>query len=407
MTLSFPITNVNLNRPRQPSLLRAIRAMRRSDWAGAALERDLSQAAQAIFGYHELNPSAMVLATTPTEYRDVLDAAGVTTHASEALRALGEGTSTFSGATALSIAPQYLTGEFAMPLVGAQVLRQMPEVNVIPVQSNVVEFPRQSAVGQAQTLAENTGATLSDFTPALGEIPIRKSIRLLLSSSELYEDADDPTTNGGSLIGRVGAEVLFQRAVAFELSAWLDQQELEGAGTGSLIKGIRNFSGLTTSSWVATTNGSTPGGDDIAAMLQDIFTANATPTALVMHPRTFFKIARLKDSTGNYIFLGLAAAATTDVVDYSKPRRVGSLWGASLWLTTSVPITDSQGSNNAATHILYGDFSKLWILARQGIELFFSPDYAMNADQWAIRATARETVAASQSAAFSVATGLI
>jgi HK97 family phage major capsid protein len=380
--------------------------MRLGDWAGASLERDLSEAAAGLFG-GEPGRHTLHLSTTPAEYRAVLDAADVTTNWSEALRALGEGTSTVAGATALSIAAEYLDGEFAMPLVGAQVLRAMPEVTVLPVTSNVAEFPRVSAVGSAQTLAENTGATLSDFTPLLGEVPIRKSIRLLLTSSELYADAGDPTSAGESSLGRVGAEALFQRALSFELAAWLDAQELEGAGTGSLIRGIRNLTGMTTSSWIAAPNGATPGGDDLALMLLDIFTANAVPTALVMHPRTFFKTARLKDTTGGWLFPALAAAASSDVLDYSKPRRVGSLWGASLWVTTSVPITETQGSSNIATHILYGDFSKLWILARQGIELFFSPEYAMNQDSWAIRATARETVIPSQPAAFSVATGIV
>jgi hypothetical protein len=405
VTLAFPA--VNLKRPRQPSLLRAVRATRLGDWTGASLERDLSQAAAGLFGAEGEGRHTVTLATTPAEYRAVLDAADVTTNGSEALRALGEGTSTVSGATALSAAAEYLVGEFATPLVGAQVLRAMPEVNVLPVAANVAEFPRVSAVGQAQTVAENTGATLSDFVPLLGEVAIRKSIRLLLTSSEVFADAADPTSRGESFLGPLGSEVLFQRALSFELGAWLDLAELEGTGTGSLIRGIRNFTGTTTSSWIAPTNGGTPGGDDLAAMIQDIFTANATPTALVMHPRTFFRIARLKDSTGAWLFPALAAAASSEVVDYSKPRRVGSLWGASLWVTTSVPITETQGSSNLATHILYGDFSKIWILARQGIELFFSPEYAMNQDAWVIRATARETVIPSQPLAFSVASGIV
>jgi HK97 family phage major capsid protein len=405
MTLSFPAPRVNLNRPRQPSLLRAVRAMRRGDWAGAALEHDLSQAAAEVLGHGRIGNHSIILATTPAEYLAVLEASRVTTRASDAIRAMGEGTSTVSAG--LWVAPEYLAGEFAMPLVGAQVLRQMPEVNIIPVGSNVAEFPRVSTVGTAQTLAENSAATASDFTPALGEVPIRKSVRLLLASGEVYADAGDPTTANVSSIGLIGAELLFQRALSFELGAWVDAQELEGPGTGSTIKGIRNLSGLTTSSWVAATNGSTPGGDDIAAMLQDIFTANACPTALVMHPRSFFRIARLKDTTGAWLFPALAAAAATDVVDYSKPRRVGAIWGSSMWVTTAIPINETQGSANAASHILYGDFSKLWILSRQGIELFFSPEFALNADEWAIRATVRETVVPSQPLAFSVATGLI
>jgi HK97 family phage major capsid protein len=394
-----PGANVNLNRPRSPSLLKAIRATQDGRWGGAGLERELSDTAAELFGYGSVNDHALIVATSPAEYLAVLDAAEVTTYRSPAIRALGEGTTSVgsvTGAGAL-VAPQFLVGEFALPLLGAQVLRQMPEVVIVPVTSPVAEQPSESAGGAAIAGTENTAITANDFTAALAEVRLRKASRLQVLSNELAGD-----------IGEPGVEVVLQRILAFEIAAWLDQQELEGAGTGVTIKGLRNMSGFTTSSWVAATNGSTPNGDDISSMVQDIFTANAYPTALIMHPRTFFKLARIKDTAGNYVFPGLvAAAASVGVEDFSRPRRVGSLFGAAIWLTTSIPVTEVQGSSNAATHIIYGDFSKLLILVRQGIELFYSQEVFLNADQLAIRATARENIVPVQPLAFSVATGII
>ena len=54
-----------------------------------------------------------------------------------------------------------------------------------------------------------------------------------------------------------------------------------------------------------------------------------------------------------------------------------------------------------------GDFSKCLILERQAVDIFMSEHYAMNADQVAVRVTARSTVALTQPTAFSVATGII
>jgi HK97 family phage major capsid protein len=392
--------NVNLNRERRPSLWKACSGLR-SGHVGS-LERDLSEAAAGLFEWESAgNQYAIHLATDAAEYLAVLDEVGVRTPGSVAARyatrALGEGASALGSVTSAgALAPiQFFVGEFMLPLTGAQVLRQMPEVTVVPVTSNTTELPGETGLGTAQSIAENTGITASDITLTLAERSIRKAARLQITGRELYDD-----------IGSPGADILWQRILGFELAAWVDAQELEGSGSGSNILGIRNFGSLTTSSWVAATNGSTPNGDDVSKIVQDIFTANATPTGLVMHPRTFFAIARLKDSTGAYVFPLLATAAAT-IVDYSKPRCVGTLWGAAVWVTTSVPITETQGSSNVATHIIAGDFSKLLIFARQGVELFASADYLLGTEQIAIRATIREAVTTAQAKAFSISTGII
>src|SRR5436853_7329561 len=139
MTLAFPA--VNLRRAVRPSLWHACRSMWSGSWPGArgSLERDLSQAAAGLFGFDGDSPHALFLATSPAEYLAVLDEVNIDTPNAPALRALAEGTSALGSVTsACALAPiQLLVGEFMLPLTGAQILRQMPEVTVVPVTSNI------------------------------------------------------------------------------------------------------------------------------------------------------------------------------------------------------------------------------------------------------------------------------
>jgi len=86
-------------------------------------------------------------------------------------------------------------------------------------------------------------------------------------------------------------------------------------------------------------------------------------------------IARQKDPSGKYMLPpgDLFNAPVLDL-DYRAPRRIGQLAGCSVWVSNSIPITETQGTASTATTILYGDFSHCWVLKRQGVQLFASQD---------------------------------
>jgi HK97 family phage major capsid protein len=408
--------NVNLNRPHRPNLSRAIRAVRRRNWKGAELERDLSQATRDLFPFQAMGSDdadddgefgeSMTIPLGVEAYRTVLEETGIKTPASEfgkyAVRALGEGTSAVTSVTSAGplVAPQFLTDRFALSLTNAVVLRQIPQVQVIPVNKQIVELPRESVAAVAVAGTENTAVTPTDPTLVLQEFVVRKQIRLQLVSNEAVADADPSIT------------AIINTMLARDVGLLQDSQYLEGSGSGVNVRGIRNYAGLTTSSWVAATNGSTPGADDLLAMLFDIFTANAVPSALVMNPRTYRKILQLKDGQGRYIFTTMAnwggPIFSNASLDPSYPGAFrGDLNGIPVYMSNAVLANETQGSSNVASHIIYGDFTKCFILERQAVELFASEHYAMNADQTAIRAAARSTVALTQPTAFAVATGII
>lgn len=402
--------NINFNRPQRPSITRAIRAMKEGSWKGAELERDLSQATRSLFGGHgddAIDDNAtgigFQLPTSPMAYAHVLEETGIRTPASKfgeyAVRALAEGTAALTPGSAL-VPIQYLQNEWVLALTSAIVVRNMPEVQVIPVNSNVIELPRESAAAAAAVYAENATLTPNDPTLAVQEFPIKKQARLQLFSNELLADSNPA-------IDRVVMQML-----ARDIALIQDTQYLAGSGSGSNLTGLRNYSGLTTSSWTAATNGSTPAGDDLVKLPFDIFKANARPTSFVMHPRTLQAIATLKDANGRYLFTdnsvwgGPQLQVTKDGFTYPS-AAVGKLLGYPVYMSTQISIAETQGSSSAATYILYGDFSKVLLLERQAAEIFTSQHYAMNADQTAVRVTARTGIAVTQPKALAVATGII
>lgn len=409
--------NVNFNRPQRPSITRAIRAMRRGSWKGAELERDLGQATRALFGNgltaadkgeesDESGNDGFALPTSVYAYAHVLEETAIRTDASStklgqmAIRAgLGEGNALLTPGSAL-VPIQYLQDEWVLALTSAIVMRNMPEVQVVPVNSNVVELPRESAAAAAASYAENATLTPNDPTLAVQEFQIRKQARLQLFSNELLADSNPA-------IDRVVMQML-----ARDIALIQDSQYLEGTGSSNQITGLSNYSGLTTSSWTAATNGSTPGGDDLVKLPYDIFTANARPTAFVMHPRTLQNIALLKDANGRYLFTdnsvwgGPQVQVTKDGFTYPS-AAVGKLLGYPVYLSTQISITRTQGSSSSATNIYYGDFSKVLIFERQAADIFTSAHYAMNADQTAVRVTARTGLGILQPKAIAAATGII
>lgn len=405
---------VNLNRPHKPSLPRAMRALYRHNWKGAELERDLSQATKAIFPFQgdagddgDDDPAnAFTVPIGAQAYREVLEETGIKTPASEfaqyAVKALGEGTSALGSVTSAGpVVPiQFLTDRFALALTNAVVLKQMPQVITIPVNKQIIELPRESVAAVAVAGTENTAVTPTDPTLVLQEFIVRKQIRLQLVANETINDADPSIT------------AIINEMLARDIGLLQDYEFLEGPNSGVHVRGLRNYANLTTSSWTAATNGSTPGADDILAMLFDIYGANASPTAMVMNPRTYRKILTLKDAQGRYIF---STMANWGGPIFSQPQGanvypapfIGNLNGIPVYMSNSIPVTETQGSSGAATHIIYGDFSKVAVLERQAFDLFVSPHYAMNADQTAIRGLARSTVALLQPTALAVATGII
>ncbi len=423
MTLRFPAPAVNLDRHRRPSLRRAIRAIGSGSWSRAELERDISQATLALYGTpgeDAFGGSAVHLPASVPAYLRVLEELDVRTDGSAAAayatRALAEGTPsiTASGTGGL-VGFQTLSDSFALALTANVVVKRMPEVEVIPVVTKSGILPTESAIATTTAVAENTVVSSSDPTFAPAAWSLSKLIALRTLSSEVFDDMADP-------------DAWLNRILSRDIALLQDSQILEGSGAGANITGIRNRSGLTTSSWTAGANGSTPAADDLVKMVFDIYLANATPTGWIMAPRTLQNIALLKDSSLRPIFTADSLFADRNGGGAMYPRCAGSLLGLPVYVTTTVPTNETQGTSNAATHIFCGDFSQLKIVERAAVTIqsaFSDPSLRapgletvrldlrrsnqalLSTDQELVTAGLRTSVAIGQPKAFSVSTGII
>lgn len=406
--------NVNLRRRVRPSLARAIKAIRDGSWTGAELERDLSQATKELYG-EGFGVKSIAMPTTVNAFAAVLDAidaetdgsVAVKSYAGDAIKAMNESiggpnsVSYGNTAGAALVPPQFLQSEFLLALTSAVVLRAMPETQTIPVVSNVIELPRETVVATTTSAAENASLTSADPTFAVQAFTIQKQYGYRTFSNELLHDANP------------AIDAYVTKTLARDIALFQDLQYLEGSGAGTNLKGIRNYSGLTTSSWVAATNGSTPAASDLVKMVFDIRKANTEPTAWVMHPRTLQNIVTLVDASGRFIFSDVSVwggpvlnpqAGTT----FTYPSKaVGRLLGLPVYLSTQILTNETQGSSSAASHIIIGNFNYAAILERQAAEIAMSEHVAFATDQTAVRAIARSALALTQPLAFAVSTGII
>jgi len=406
---SVDVPNINRNRTRRPSFGKAIyAAMAAKSWTGYELERDLSQAAKDMF-LPEAGPNSIVMPTTPFAYYSVLEETEVKTEAYPALKewavkALAEGVNsvTYANTTGSQlVVPQFLQDEFVLILTSTVAVRSVPSVRSLPVTGNVVLLPRENT--QATTAAVAEAGTLTSADPAFTQqsFTIQKQYGYRTYSNELLRDSNP------------AIDSYISRTLVRDIALFQDLQFLEGSGSGSNLTGIRNYSGLTTSSWTAATNGSTPVADDLIKMIFDIRKANTEPDAWIMHPRTLQNIVLLKDASGRYIFTdnnvwGGPVLNPASGTNFSYPgRAVGTLLGKPVYLSTQISTTQTQGTSSLASYIILGNFSYCVILERQALEIATSEHVAFNTDQTAVRGLARSAIALTQPKAFSVSTGIL
>ncbi len=409
--------NFNRNRPQRLSLGRMIHGALsyKSGWQpGYELERDLSQATRELYlsGSDGASPESVCVPTTPLALFDVIDQAISKTWTSAqtkewATKALSE---SIGGVNSVSygntvgstlVPPQFLQNEFMDALTSAVALRNVPGVRTLPVNSNVVLLPRENTVAAASSAAE--AAALSSSDPAFTQqsFTIQKQYGYRTYSNELLRDSNP------------GIDAYIARTLVRDIGLFQDVQYLEGSGSGTNLTGIKSYSGLTTSSFTAATNGSAPAGDDLIKMIYDIRKANTEPNAWIMHPRTLQNIQLLKDGIGRYLFSDQTVWGAPDAnpgpgSNFTGPSAaVGRLLGYPVFLSTQISITGTQGSSSAASYIILGNFAYSAILERQGIEIATSDQVAFNSDQTAVRGIARSALALTQPKAFSVSTGII
>jgi HK97 family phage major capsid protein len=199
--------------------------------------------------------------------------------------------------------------------------------------SNTLGIARLDTDPVAGWRSENAAVTASD--PVFSQVlfTARSLTALVKCSREVIEDSVNLT------------EALTQ-ALSGAFAVELDRAVLFGSGSAPEPRGIFNTSGILSVSMG--TNGAAVTNYepllDALKLMQD--NNNADPTAAIMAPRTARALAGLKDTTNQPLRLPPAIE--------NLPRLV----------TSAVPVNQTQGTSNAASTIILGDYSQCMIGVR-------------------------------------------
>ncbi len=385
--------------------------------ASSAFERDVSDAAAELFGYkgakddNENDPvvaevgagrgyRSLIWPKTRAEFADVLLAMGERAKAGEidrvdaAIRAMAEGTGSAGG---FLVPTQYLQDQFAYALVSTTALRQVPGIQTMPVTSNVIALPRESAKAGASQIAESAPLTAQDATLAQQTITIRKQFGYRLYSNELLADATPAWME--FLANTLVRDVALQQDIQF----------LNGSGVAPEIQGLIGYSGITAGPSLGA-NGSSPTFDHLFDGVYNLRAANAEPDFAIGHPRVLNSLSKIKDTTNNYLLsnaggYGVPSLMSTGLRDAAAPKAV-VLGFLPVWFSSQLPINLTVGTSTDCTTAILGNSRNVVILERSGIEVAYSEHVAFNADQSAARAIGRAAVAVLQPGAVETITGI-
>lgn len=241
---------------------------------------------------------------------------------------------------------------------------------VLPVaHAGSLKVPKVTASVTVSGVAENTPITASDPTLDAVTLDPRKFAGLVLASNESLADSQP------NLRQVLANDLMRQTATV------VDAQMLTGDGTGDNLLGLVGTVGAT-----AADLGTGVSLDGCATMLGELEDANADrPNAVYfMSPTDWSTLRTEKASTAGTYQLQPDVTAT----------EVRSLFGVTVATTTNMP----------AGTILLADMGQVVVGRSQDVTVQMSEHYAFNADQTALRVTARFDIGVMNPAAVVVGT---
>lgn len=249
-------------------------------------------------------------------------------------RALAEGATTTGGA----MVPVYLSGMW-FDALRAQAVAYKAGAAALDMMSSELDIAKLVSDPSVGWYAENSQITESDQVFDKVSL-VAKSLAVLTQVPiQLVEDAPN-------------AGVLLTNSLTQAIAIGLDSAVFNGSGTANQPTGIKNQTGINTYSMGA--NGLAPANYDPlleAQNLMQLANVYKDPTAAVMSPRTAKEFAELKTTYGQYL---------------AKPDSISKL---PFLITTSIPVTETQGTASTASSIYVGDYTQCIIGMRANIRL--------------------------------------
>lgn len=331
------------------------------------LERyeDLMDQADAIGRTLDSAPHARAT-TAGTDTGDESSAIGTPRASWLERRAVSAGTDALGG---FFVNPTY-AGTFVANLV----LRSpvLGELRRIVVSGERLVIPAVAADPATAWVAEAAQLTPVDPTYGVVTLTPKKLTSFVVASNESLEDSSPAL--------RDVLAFQFERAAALALEAAL----FEGAG-GNAPVGLKSVAGISTVTTLGD-NGGTPADlDAFADALATLIESGAAPDRLriVMHPRTWKTLLKIKTATGSNKAL---LQSDTPGVGGSP---VGAIYGVPTRLSSRLSVTETRGSSSDTSSAYVFDVDQVVFAPRSEVRLEADRSFKFDYDQTAFRLVQR------------------
>jgi HK97 family phage major capsid protein len=278
-------------------------------------------------------------------------------------------------------------GYLVRPLVERQIVAARESDNVlrglcskINVNTNSIQLDQLSfaaVAGWVAELAEKpSGGT---FSLASITANVFTAAGLAVVSNQLLQDANPS-------VDALAVADITKRLVALEETAFM-----AGTGTGQPL-GILNTPGIgATTVTDATATAPATIIDGILDAIAAVETNHGTPSAIVMHPRTWTALLKYKPTAGGAYLINPGSPNAT-FANVNEPRTVFNgptreLWGYPVLLSNRIPTNLGAGTNES--RVIVGDFREALILDRMGITVDESAHFLFTTNQTVFRVEER------------------
>ncbi len=241
--------------------------------------------------------------------------------------------------------------------------------------SSSLHIPTLTADAASAWVAE--GAAITPTDPGFTEVIAtpRKLAALVQLSNEMRRDSNPDVVTSTTMN-------LFR-----SLALKLDLGFFEGSGTPPEIKGLKNVSGIGTVTTLGANGGTPTSLDPFADAIATLAANNATADAIVMNPRTWSTLTKLKTGlTGDQTPL-LAEAGAVGFDTTGQPRR--SIYGVPVFVTSQLSITETRGTSTDTSSAYVYQADQVVAVRRADVQFELDTSRLFHQDMAELRAISR------------------
>ena len=283
-----------------------------------------------------------------------------------------------TGTTGAAFTPEEFANYFLRHLF-PQSVALSSGIRVLNTDNDTLSIPKMVDDVVSDWTAEAAEISLSDPSGASVVAVPRKLAALTIVSSETVEDSDP------EIAEMIGESLARSMALKFDLGVY------EGNGVAPSIRGFKSVSGIQTLSMG--TNGATLTNlDPIADALGMLREADALGSAIVMHPRTWRSITKLKEAgSGNNkpLLADHASSPAGEVGGGARGDSVGSIYGVRVWLSSQLLIGETAGTGTALSSVYVYDAPRQIAVLRNDGTIEADGSVKFTSDQIAVRGKMR------------------